>query len=159
MLGPEGYDADGFKIDFTSRTPSGRSLEHHGPEWGAALLHKLLYIIYDESKKIKKDALIVTNTPNPWFTDVTDMIRLNDINHGTSVTEQMQHRAKIVRSVCPDILIDTDNWPMPSRKEWRKYLDVQKKIGVPALYFTTHVGAKPLKSKDYEAIRKSWDVE
>jgi hypothetical protein len=157
MLSSDGYDADGFKIDFTARTPSGRSLEHHGPQWGAALLHRLLKTIYDEAKKIKKDSLIVTHTPNPWFMDITDMVRLNDINDTTPVVESMRHRAKIVEAVDPNILIDTDNYPMPSRAEWRRYLKVQSQIGIPALYFATHVGSKLLQPSDYKAIRQSWD--
>jgi hypothetical protein len=157
MLGANGYNADGFKIDFTARTPSGRSLEHQGPEWGASLLHRLLRIIYTEAKKTKEDALVITHTPNPWFLDVTDMIRLNDINIETSVVPQMMHRAKIVNAIAPEMLIDTDNWPMPNLAEWRRYTKVQSKLGVPALYFVTHVGSKPLQARDYLAIKQSWD--
>lgn len=158
MLGPDGYDADGFKIDFTARTPIGRSLHRHGEAWGTSLLHRYLEIIYDQAKQTKPDALVVTHTPSPWFRDVTDMIRLNDINGSSSVTRQMAHRAKVARAACPEALIDTDNWPMPSIEEWRKYLRVQPKLGVAALYFTNMVAGQPLSEKDYLSIRHSWDL-
>jgi hypothetical protein len=156
MLAPDGYNADGFKIDFTARTPSGQSLESYGIEWGSALLHRLLATIYDEAKRTKPDALVVTHTPNPWFRDVTDMIRLNDVNCGASVVPQMIHRAKVARAACPDHLIDTDNWPMPSIEEWRKYLHIQQQLGVPALYFAAQVAGHPLEKSDYSAIQKLW---
>jgi hypothetical protein len=46
MLSPDGLDADGFKIDFTARTPSGSSLRHRDARWGAALLHEQLRLVY-----------------------------------------------------------------------------------------------------------------
>jgi hypothetical protein len=34
MLGPDGLDADGFKVDFTANTPRGAGLVRNGPAWG-----------------------------------------------------------------------------------------------------------------------------
>jgi hypothetical protein len=53
MLSPEGYDADGFKIDFTARIPSGPGLRMCGDAWGLELMKLYLWIIYDEAKKTK----------------------------------------------------------------------------------------------------------
>lgn len=156
MLGPDGYNADGFKIDFTARTPTGQSLQRHGEQWGTSLLHRYLKTIYDQAKQTKPDALVVTHTPSPWFNDVTDMIRLNDINGGMSVSKQMEHRAKIAQVACPDLLIDTDNWPMPSIEQWRRYLKLQPSLGVMALYFTDTVAGAPMETQDYAAIRRRW---
>jgi hypothetical protein len=39
LLSPDGLDADGFKVDFTQRAPSGMTLTAHGAEWGIAALH------------------------------------------------------------------------------------------------------------------------
>jgi len=44
MLSTDGYDADGFKIDFSARTPSGPGLVHHGAAWGIELLLSLIHI-------------------------------------------------------------------------------------------------------------------
>ena len=46
LVSPDGLDADGLKVDFTARTPSGRALAPHGPAWGIALLHELLRVVY-----------------------------------------------------------------------------------------------------------------
>lgn len=157
MLSPEGYDGDGFKVDFSARTPSGPGLVRHGREWGVELLHKLLWILRDEAKKVKPDALVMTHTPNPYFADVTDMIRLNDVNTGSPVVAQMSHRAKVAKAACPHHLIDTDNWPMPNRAAWREYVRVQNDLGIPSLYFATDLDSmEPLEEQDYEMLRRVW---
>lgn len=155
MLSADGYDADGFKVDFTARTPSGPALKRHGREWGVELLFRLLWILWDEAKRVRPEALVVTHAANPYFARVTDMIRLNDVNAGSPVVPQMLHRARVARAACPHHLIDTDNWPMPSRQAWREYVKVQGEIGVPALYYATHLDTgEPLEEDDYEALRR-----
>lgn len=158
LLSAEGLDADGLKVDFTARTPSGPGFRTHGDLWGAELLHKLLAILYSEAKAVKPDALIITHTPNPYFRDVTDMIRLNDVNTRQAVLPQMLHRARVVRAACPDLLIDTDNWQMPDRATWRRYLEVQGQLGVPSLYYATHVDLthESFEEGDYAAIAEAW---
>ena len=45
LLGSDGLDADGFKVDFTQRTPSGvtlRSAPDSDGVWGVAALHRLV---------------------------------------------------------------------------------------------------------------------
>ena len=159
LLGPEGLDADGLKIDFTAHTPTGQALEHHGESWGTALLHELLAVVYAAAKAAKPDALIITQTPHPAFVDVTDMIRLNDMigGHG-SVVPQMRFRAELTKAACPELLIDTDDWRIPSLAAWREYLGVKAGLGVPSLYYATHIDAtgEPLEPSDYEALRDVW---
>jgi hypothetical protein len=86
------------------------------------------------------------------------MIRLNDMTSGTPVSEQMRERADVVRAACPELLIDTDDWRVPSREAWREYLAVKHELGVPALYYATHVDltGEPLGPADYEALRSAW---
>jgi hypothetical protein len=159
LLGPDGLDADGLKIDFTARTPSGRALSHDGESWGIALLHELLAVVYAAAKEAKPEALIVTHTPHPAFVDVTDMIRLNDIIGGhSSVVAQMRFRTEVVRAACPELLIDTDDWRIPSREAWREFLGVKPELGVPSLYYATHIDAtgEPLEPEDYAALRDAW---
>lgn len=160
LMSPEGLDADGLKIDFTARTPSGHALEAHGPGWGIALLHALLAVVYAAAKAAKADALIVTQTPHPAFVDVADMIRLNDMIGGhESVVPQMRFRAEVTRSACEDLLIDTDDWRVPSLAAWREYLAVKPELGVPSLYYATHIDAtgEPLEQEDYHLLRTVWD--
>lgn len=163
MLSATGLDADGFKIDFTARTPSGSSLQHSGSRWGTALLHEQLRLVYDAAKRVKPDALVVTHTPNPAFVDVTDMIRLNDVLRAVGgepgyVARHMTYRAGVVRAACPELGIDTDGWMMPSHAEWRGYLKIQDGLGVPALYYVdgTDTDRYDFGPEDFAAVSDSW---
>lgn len=160
LLAPDGLDADGLKIDFTARTPSGRALVRHGAEWGIALLHRLLAAVRDGAKAAKPDALLVTQAPHPAFVDVADMIRLNDMIGGhESVVPQMRFRAGVVRAACPELLVDTDDWRVPSLAAWREYLEVKPELGVPSLYYATHLDAtgEALGQEDYHLLRQVWN--
>jgi hypothetical protein len=100
----------------------------------------------------------MAHTPHPYLADVVDMIRLNDMNVGQDITRAMQHRARIAAIACPDAVIDTDNWPITDRASWRQYLPLQAELGVPSLYYVTHVDStgEPLLPEDYELIRRVW---
>jgi hypothetical protein len=164
LLSPEGLDADGLKIDFTQRAPSGASLRPTGDTWGIALLHRMLDTIYRAAKRAKPDALIVTHTPHPAFADVTDMIRLNDLairepsGKPVAPADQMRFRAGVVRAALPDHPIDTDDWPMPDRAEWRRYAAEKTELGVPALYYVDGIdeSGEAFDASDYELIRTTW---
>ena len=160
LLGPDGLDADGLKVDFTARTPSGGTLETHGKGWGIALLHDLLAVVYRAAKEAKPDALVITQAPHPGFADVADMIRLNDMIGGNaSVVPQMTFRAEVTRAAVPELLIDTDDWRIPSRDAWREYLAMKHELGVPSLYYATHLDmtGEPLEPADYAALREAWE--
>jgi hypothetical protein len=163
LLSPDGLDADGLKIDFTARTPSGWAARGAG-SWGIALLHELLETVYAAAKDAKPDALIITHTPHPSFVDVTDMIRLNDMirlgdgNSSESVLPQMTHRARVVHAACPELLVDTDDWCVPNLAAWREYLQAKGVFGVPALYYAEKLDAsgEELEPGDFEAIKAVW---
>jgi len=149
MIGELG--ADGIKIDFTASTPAGSALTHAGPSWGIDLLHELLAVLYQAIKDINPDALVVTHTPDPGFRDVTDMLRLNDVlmldqpgghaeppntTPGTGTVDTMTHRARVATSACPELLIDTDGWALPSQAAYQQWTSAQTRLGVPSLYYT-----------------------
>jgi len=159
LLAPDGLDADGLKVDFTARTPTGRALVSGGGSWGIALLHELLAVVYEAAKEAKGDALVMTHTPHPSFAGVTDMIRLNDVIAG-DVVDQMTFRADVVRAVVPELPIDTDDWRMPDKRSWRAFLAVKNEIGVPSLYYATHLDAtgEALDDDDYAAVRRVWEA-
>jgi hypothetical protein len=147
-------------VDFTARTPSGTALRHAGPAWGARLLHELLALMYAAAKGAKADALVVTHTPNPAFADVTDMLRLNDIrmldapDPDGPVASQMAYRAAVVAAACPGLPVDTDGWSLPDRATWAEYLALQPSLGVPALYYATHLDSgEPV---DLAAVAAAW---
>jgi hypothetical protein len=158
MLSPEGYDADGFKIDFTARIPAGPGLKLHGGIWGLELMKCYLFIIHDEAKRVKPDALVMSHTPNSYLADVLDMIRLNDINMGSDVNRAMAHRSRVAASALPNTIIDTDNWPITNKAVWREYVRLQPQLGVPSLYYATHIDStgEPLTPDDYALIRETW---
>jgi hypothetical protein len=164
MLSPQGLDADGLKIDFTGRTPSGRAATLHGPGWGIALLHELLATVYAAAKEAKRDALLITHTPHPSFADVTDMVRLNDMlrldDGGTApyIVPQMRFRTDVARAALPDVLIDTDDWCVPDKAQWREFLELKPALGVPSLYYATNLDAtgEELDEDDYAALRRVW---
>jgi hypothetical protein len=160
LVGADGLDADGLKVDFTARTPSGHALELHRESWGIALLHELLAVVYAAVKAAKPDALVITHTPHPAFVDVTDMIRLNDMIGGhDSVVPQMRFRAEVARAACPELAIDTDDWRVPSLAAWREYLAVKPELGVPSLYYATHLDAtgEALEAADFHLLRSVWN--
>jgi hypothetical protein len=47
---------------------------------------------------------------------------------------------------------------MPSKAAWRAYTSLQPELGVPSLYYATHVDAtgEALEAEDYRLIRESW---
>lgn len=160
MLAPDGYDADGFKIDFTARIPSGPQVSTYGDAWGLELMKVYLRTIYEEAKSIKHDALVMTHTPHPYLADVVDVIRLNDINvrADVDVNEAMSRRAHVARIACPDALIDTDNWPARDKATWREFVRLQPDLGVPSLYYVSHIDStgERLEPEDYRLIREVW---
>jgi hypothetical protein len=158
MLSSDGYDADGFKIDFTARIPSGPGIKSYGETWGLELMKQYLGILYSEAKLVKSDALVMAHTPHPYLADVLDMVRLNDINTDKDVNRAMQLRAHVAQIACPNAIIDTDNWPVKNRASWRNYLRLQPELGVPSLYYVDHIDStrEPLTEQDYALVREIW---
>jgi hypothetical protein len=70
----------------------------------------------------------------------------------------MTHRARVAASIEPGILIDTDDWCMPSRAEWRAWLEAKPELGVPALYYATGIdhSDEAFTDDDYAAITTAW---
>lgn len=172
MLDPRGLDADGLKIDFTGRTPSGAALRHTGPSWGFDLLHELLAVAYRTAKRVKPDSLIVTHTPDPGFLDVTDMIRLNDVLHldhpdgltqppgpaGSAVVEQMTYRGRVVHAACPGTPVDTDGWCLPGRRDLSAYAAAAPELGVPAVYYADRLDLErgQIDAATWSAVAAAW---
>ncbi len=158
MLSQDGLNADGFKIDFTARIPSSPYCQTYGEAWGLELMRKYLEVIYSEAKAVKEDALVMTHTPHPYLEDVTDMIRLNDINGSSNVNDAMLHRAKVAKAACPSCIIDTDNWPMPNKQSWLDYVKLQPALGVPSLYYLWNIDStgEKITDEDFELVKKAW---
>jgi len=171
LLSPDGLDADGFKVDFTQRAPSGRTLvpadgsgADGGGVWGIAALHRMLGTIHDAAKRAKPDALVVTHAVHPSFGDVADMIRLNDVlrfdtaGDRVPVEEQLAFRHAVAHAALPDHPVDTDQWPMPDRGGWLAYARAQGRLGVPALYYVDSIdnSNEPVEDADLDEIADLW---
>jgi hypothetical protein len=168
LLGPDGLDADGFKIDFTQRAPVGRMLRRPGAPadapWGIAALHAMLGAVHRAAKAAKPDALIVTHTPHPSFADVTDMVRLNDLlerdpaGDPVPVADQLAFRHAVVTRALPGLPVDTDQWPIGDRAGWRSYVAAQGTLGAPALYYAERIDGtrEELTADDLALVAASW---
>lgn len=164
LVSPAGLDADGFKVDFTQRAPSGVGLSSHPGVWGIAALHTLLGTLHAAAHRAKPDALVVAHAVHPAFADVCDMVRLNDVaksdvtGNPVPVVDQLRMRHGIARRTLPDHLIDTDQWPMPDRAEWLRYVEAQAGLGVPALYYveTMDRSGEPVRAEDLASVARTW---
>lgn len=164
LLGKDGLDCDGFEFDYTHFLPiyrgtvaaNGRKID----KWGVEMLHKVIEIYYTAAKKAKKDALVIDHIFNPYFDDVTDMLRMQDIyTDNRSICDQMHHRGKIARRVCPDCAIHSDQHPMPSLEAWREYATYQAKFGNPCTYYVTAIETtrEEITDEDYKMLREEWE--
>ena len=132
LLGPDGLDADGLKIDFTARTPSGRASRRTGRA-GGSRSSTALDVVYAAAKEPKPDALVmITQTPHPGVRRRRghDPAERHDRRYD-SVVPQMTFRAEVTRAQHAELLIDTDDWRIPSLAAWREYLEVKHELGVP----------------------------
>jgi hypothetical protein len=171
IIGPDGLDADGFKIDFTQRAPSGTSLCSYGDThadsnglWGIAALHALVGTIFRAAKAAKPDAVTITHTVHPSFGGVSDMVRLNDVleydgaRMPVPVVDQLRFRYAVAAAALPEHPIDTDQWPMPNRAQWLAYARAQVSFGVPALYYVDSIdnSGEAITDEDLDVVAQTW---
>ncbi len=163
--GPGRVNADGLKIDHQSATPGLYGMtfgEGSGKLFGIEAAYEIQRLIYTAAKETKSDALIIGQSPNPYFADVQDMLRLGDIyaHRQDSVLAEMSFRAEMARVADPTVLIDTDGWPLPSLAAWREYAIAQPQLGVPSLYYASHLDTtgEALTEQDFAVLRKAWRV-
>jgi hypothetical protein len=164
MLAGDALDADGLKIDFTGRTPSGADLIHSGDGWGIELLRRLLELVRDEAKRVRPDCLLIGHVPEPTLAPLLDMLRLNDMLRlddpapRVPIVPQMRYRASVVAAANPEHLIDTDDWCAPDLENWRQYAEVKPMLGVPALYYATglDLSGELFEERDYDLLRATW---
>lgn len=160
---PGCWNADGLKIDHLAACPGIYGMAF--PDGSARLFgieaaYQAMALLYETAKNVKPDALIVGQSPNPYFADVQDMVRLGDIysHQSATVLPEMRFRATMARIAATRCLVDSDGWPMPSLSAWREYVREQPGIGVPSLYYLTHLDTtgEQFTAADYALIRSSW---
>lgn len=156
LVSPDGYDADGFKIDQLSFSPSEKKL-HGGPRfglaghirgshpkitdpairtWGCDLLYRFQREIARAARSAKPEVLISSSTVHPYFHDTFDMVRLHDMGHvAQDIFEAMGARANLAKAALPGKPIDTDDWVHSNYNLWKRYTAGSTKIGVPCIFY------------------------
>ncbi len=185
LLSPDGYNADGFKIDQLSfcpdrRQPTGgsrfgwcdtyppapeRIQLAQGDLWGCELLHQLQHDIYAAGKAVKPDALITSSTVHPYFAGTFDMVRLHDMGLvAPDIFAAMQIRADLARAALPQLPIDADDWVHTDYDLWRRYTAGSGKLGVPCTFYAEHFIqqwqqeplTRPIPEADLREIGNAW---
>ncbi|MDO9542235.1 MAG: hypothetical protein Q7J98_07930 [Kiritimatiellia bacterium] len=185
LLGPDGYDADGFKIDQLAHSPNERHpcggsrfgdtrfyepaacpMRLAGDGWGCELLYRLQKTIYAAAKAAKPDALVTSSTVHPYFYDTFDMVRLHDtglVKDG-DIMSAMKVRADLARAALPGKPIDADDWISVDYAGWLKYTSGSRCIGVPCIFFaerfilnwTAEPATRLIPMRDLRLIAESW---
>jgi hypothetical protein len=163
LLTPRGCDLDGLKLDHVVDTAPAADVRYPSDSAepaGVEMLHDYLLFLYTTAKSLKPDTLVIGQSPNPYFADTCDMVRIGPCYtpRAASVVEEMVFRARMARLSDPGWLIDMDGWPMPSLAALLEYLPVQARLGVPSLYYSTHIDTtgEPLTAEALRAIRSAW---
>ena len=104
---PGQLNADGLKIDYLFLTPDPAKSNYaeSGNGIGIREAHRYLKAFYRTARKYKPDALIISSAIDPHFSDVQDMVRINDDWDNKTVREK---RARIITGALPGILINGD---------------------------------------------------
>lgn len=156
-------NADGFKVDHVAAAPALYGMQFPAGSqrlFGVEAAYAAMAVLYEEAKAVKPDCLVVGQSPNPLFADVQDMIRLGDVYtpEPDTVVGEMRFRAEMATIAVPELPIDTDGWPMPSARVLVEYAEVAPSLGVPSLYYATHVDTtgEPIADSDFDRIRRAW---
>jgi hypothetical protein len=164
LIGSKGVDIDGVKLDHTAATPGlfGMKFPTNSKKiFGIELLHYYQKFLFDTIKNIKEDALIMGQSPNPYFADCTDVIRLGDTytHNSNSVIGQMDMRFTMAKLANSNWLIDMDGWPMPSLRAFLEYMKYQPNKGIPSLYYSSHLDTtnELIPLEYFNAIKILWD--
>lgn len=151
-------NCDGFKIDFANCMPLGKYVSCHEPGvYGVELLKRYLMLIHDCAKQVKPDALINCSCAHPYFDEITDQCRMHDY-WGTmrNAPELFAHRVKLATAALPDVLVDMDAGGTGSRRDFRRWIRAQGKLGIPDLYYLSESGDVPFDDEDIALIRQAW---
>ena len=132
---PGCLNADGFKFDFTSSLP-----QIYPPDSryrNMAFMYERFRIITEAARAVKRDSLLIYQCANPYFSDVQNMLRLNDyFGLPETAVEEMTIRSRIAKIVSYDALIDTDHnsymdFPYEFGEDYTPEMSV---YGSPSLY-------------------------
>jgi hypothetical protein len=146
--GKDQLNADGLKIDQLFLTPDPAKAIYASSKIGIGFREAYFYLqtFYKTAKKYKPDALIMSSAIDPHFTDVQDMVRINDDWDNKTVREK---RARIITQAMPGILIDSDAADLHSSIALYHYV-TSTVYGIPSIQYLTrfHDAVIPEETKD-----------
>ncbi|MEM8859418.1 MAG: TIM-barrel domain-containing protein, partial [Chloroflexota bacterium] len=134
-------------------------IQTHGNKWGVEILREYISLLHTNMKLHKPDSMLITHTPNPYFTDIVDVLRLNDLDgECQDVLGVMQNRARIAQMCAQNWLLDTDNDLMVDKARWRAYIQLQPQLGIPDTYYASAIAnsQEEFNEGDYALLRKVW---
>ena len=134
-------------------------IQTHGNKWGVEILRDYIRLLHENMKIYKPDSMLITHTPNPYFTEIVDVLRLNDLDGDCQdVLGVMQNRAAIARMCAQNWLLDTDNDLMVDKARWRAYIQLQPQLGIPDTYYASAIAnsQEQFDESDYALLRQVW---
>lgn len=139
MLGKDGLDADGIKIDCTHQPPTISNL-FHDPSWGTGEMfhYRASKFMYELAKSIKPDCCVNNTAGNPFFNNTFDLHRIHDaMEYNLDAYEERAWAAWLCRAGVSDL----DDWPSYDLFTVRANL---RKIayGSPSLYAARRRGGQ-----------------
>jgi len=129
-------NADGLKVDYIFDVRNPPVANYANPSLGIGFREVYRYadILYREAKKIKKDCLITFSGPDPHFSLIQDISRLNDAGRDSL---QRQYRAHVNALSAPNLLIDGDGAAM--FESLANYHHITSSVfSIPSLYYLTN---------------------
>ena len=144
--GEEELNADGLKITnlFNVRDPKNATYNDPATGIGFRETHHYLSVFYKTAKKYKSNCLIMSSAVAPHYSDIQDMVRINDDWDNKLRREK---RARIINQSLPDMLICGDAADMSNKIALYHYT-TSSIYGIPAIYYLNqfHDGKIPEKS-------------
>ena len=134
-------------------------IQTHGNKWGVEILRDYIRLLHENMKIHKSDAMLITHTPNPYFSEIVDVLRLNDLDGDCQdVLGVMQNRATVARMCAQNWLLDTDNDLMVDKARWRAYIQLQPQLGIPDTYYASAIAnsQEQFDERDYALLRQVW---
>jgi hypothetical protein len=149
---------DGFKEDWVSGVSRRGGVAMQSPVFGIEFVRRFQFILYDETHKWKRDAMVETQTPNPLFRESSDVLRLNDIWYGARQVPAMMRRRARIAKIAGWPLVDCDNASSTNLEEWWNYMQEQPSIGIPALYFVyqTETTMEEVPDSKWQQLAEIW---
>jgi len=130
------YNADGFKVDYTTLQQFGYTMKTYADIYGFELQKFYMKMIYDQAKSVKKDALIGVFIANPYFRDVCDMVRTGDMyTVKGDPLDAMRTRVRLIKIGMPGAMVDTDGeFAFCMTPRYIDLIDEQARVGIPTIY-------------------------